>query len=134
VSPLRIGVVLDATAVRRFQTARDVAVGELIGEVSDDQALVAIPVTAVAECRGSAQDPDAHAMLALLTAPDRNVVVWPLRADEGLEVGAIAARVGGDVPLAQAIHLARRAKAQLATEHGDKVRAVSGEMHGVLDI
>jgi hypothetical protein len=128
-----IGVVLDTTAVLRFQAGDDIAVGELIGEVGDNLTVVAVPVTVVAATRASTEDASRIGMLDLL-ASNRNVRVWRFEPGEGLPVGATALAVDGDLPLAQAIHLAEQHEAQLATEQGDLVRAVVGDLFGIVDL
>jgi hypothetical protein len=134
VIPLPIGIVFDDSTIRRFQAAEDLAVGELIGEVVDNASFVAIPVTAVADCHRRTSDENALAMLAVLIAPGREVVISPLLVDDGVDVGTIARSLGCDLPLAHAVHLAQTTHAQLATAHGDKVRAVFGDLFGIVDL
>jgi predicted nucleic acid-binding protein len=128
-----IGVVLDTSAVRRFQAGEDAAVGELIGEVGHNYALVAVPVTVIAAARASTEDATQVGMLDLLVS-NRNVKVFRFESDEGLPVGATATVLDGDLPLAQAIHLAEQHEAQLATEQGELVRVVAGDLFGIVDI
>jgi hypothetical protein len=131
---MRVGAVLDTAAVLRFAAAKDVAIGELIGEVADSQSFIAIPVTALADARASVSSDEEQRMLGMLIGGNRNVVLISLDAADGMIVGGYAALIDRELALAHAVQVADSTGGQLVTTHGDQVREIFGEMSGIIDI
>lgn len=130
---MRVAVVLDSSALVSFATGDDTTVGELMGEVADEQAFAAVPVTAAALAHARLEEPG-HRILSLLVAQNPSVVVVPMPADEGRLIGQYSAELGQRLGLAHAVREAERHHAQLVTAEGDRVRTAFGEMYGVVDI
>jgi hypothetical protein len=131
---VRIAVVLDTSAVTSFAEGDGLAVGELLGEVADEQAFAAVPVSAVALAHALLPKPGHQRMLTLLIDQNPTVVVVPMRADEGRLIGQYSAELGRRLGLAHAVREAERNHAQLVTADGEMVRAAFGEIYGIVDL
>jgi hypothetical protein len=131
---MRVAVVLDTTAVVRFAQGDDLAVGELLGEVADEQAFAVVPVSAIALAHASLRKPDQQILLGWLVDANPSVLTVPMPADEGRLIGQYAVELGLQLGLAHAVREAERNKAQLVTAEGDVVRAAFGEMYGIVDL
>ena len=131
---MRVAVVLDASAVTRFAQGRDAAVGELLGEIADEQSFAAVPVTAIALAHAQLPEPEHQGLLDLLVGQNPTVVVVPMLADEGRLIGQYSAELGQRLGLAHAVREAERNQAQLVTADGDLVRTAFGEIYGIVDL
>lgn len=131
---MRVAVILDDSAVTRFAAGHDIAVGELIGEVADERALVAVPVCAVALAWATLSTPEQRSLLTLLVARNPSVLVVPMLADDGRLIGEYSAELGQRLGLAHAVWEAERNQAQLVTAEGDRVRSTFGELYGIVDV
>jgi len=131
---VRLAVVLDQSALVRFASGTDVAVGELVGEVADEKALIGVPVSSAALAQASLSTSEQRAMFALLVDRNPSVVILPMLAEERRFIGEYTADLGRRLELAHAVREARRNQAQLATTEGDVVRKAFGEMYGIVDL
>jgi hypothetical protein len=131
---VRVALVLDTAAVAAFAGGKDLSVGEILGEIADEQALALVPVTALALAYADLGDATQQAMLTLLAERTPTVTVAELPANEARVVGAYAARLGGRLALAHAVREAERHGALLLSGEGDVVRTAFGEVHGIVDL
>jgi hypothetical protein len=129
-----VAVVLDPSAVVRFAHGDDVAVGELLGEVADEHAFAAVPVSAIALAHAKLSTPRQQSRLTLLADQNPSVVVLPMPAEEGRLIGQYTAELGQSLGLAHAVREAERNHAQLVTADGDVVRKAFGEIYGIVDL
>lgn len=131
---MRLAVVLDLSALLQFARATDVAVGELVGEVADEEAFIGVPVSSAALAHASLETPEQVAMFALLVDRNLSVVVLPMLSDDSRLIGEYTAGLGQRLELAHAVREAERHEAQLATAEGDLVRRAFGELYGIVDL
>jgi hypothetical protein len=131
---VRLAIILDLSALLSFARRTDVAVGELVGEVADEQAFVGVPVSSAAVAYASLSTPEQHAMFAVLIDRNLSVVVLPMLADDSRLIGEYTAGLGQRLELAHAVREAERNQAQLATAEGDLVRKAFGELYGIVDL
>jgi hypothetical protein len=110
---VKIGVVLDSTAISAYARLDGVAVGELIATVHDDGDVAAVPVLALVDVWPEL-DADARVIVTELVSRDGGpVVVLPLHLMAVPAVAAHADRIGHGA--AQAVAAARELGATLAT-------------------
>lgn len=131
-----IAVVLDATALVAYASG-ELAVGELIAEVADEDRRVGVPAVCLAAAHASAAGEVPAALLALLMATPVMRLV-PLGADPGADdirqAGALARAAGGDVALGHAARTAIAHQAHLATADAKAAAAVLPAGWSVLDL
>ncbi len=133
-----IAVVFDTFAVLAYARG-DVAPGELIVQVGEDERRVGIPATCLAQAVGSTHEETSTGRLLLLAALPA-VSVLPLgpadddSTDPVWRVGASARLVGGDVAVAHAAHEAVRRRAYYATARRGAAAAILPPGWPVLDV
>jgi hypothetical protein len=133
-----IAVVLDASALLAYANA-DLAIGELISEVSEVQRQIGVPATCLAQARAALSTRLGAAHLLLLTTSPA-VVVLPLapdglgRVDAVLQVGEFARAAGGDLALAHAAREALAHGAYLATREPARARELLPDGWPALDL
>jgi hypothetical protein len=95
-----IRAILDSSAIRAY-AAGSIAVGELIGEFSDEGARFGLPVLCLIEAAAGA-DPRTLAMLGLLTH-HTEAVLLPLATEQWQQAAAAAASLYGTTARACAV-------------------------------
>lgn len=110
---MRVGVVLDATAVLAYARLEGVAVGELIGIVHDDGDLSGLPALVLLDVWPRLSQAERALVQDLIRREDSPVIVLPLTEALIDDVARLAATEGHAV--AQAIAEARAHDATLAT-------------------
>jgi hypothetical protein len=131
-----IAVILDDTALRAY-VAGQVAVGELIAEIADEDRQVGIPAACLAAAYAATTDEVGTALLALLmTTPAVQLV--PLGAEPGVDdvrqVGVLARAAGGNLAIGHAVRAALAHQAHYATAQPKNVAVVLPAGWSVLDI
>ncbi len=133
-----IAAVLDTSALLAYARGQ-VAVGELIAEISDERRQVGVPAACLAQARAAVPDDLGAAHLMLLTTTP-TVVVLPLgpdetgRADPVWQVGRLARAAGGDLGLGHAIRAALAHEAYYATTEPHRVKDILPAGWDVLDL
>jgi hypothetical protein len=110
---VRVGVVLDTTAVLAYARMEGVAVGELIGIVHDDGDLSGVPVLVLLEVSPELSQGERELVQDLIRRENSLVIVLPLTEALIDEVAHLAA--AAEQAAAQAIAEARAHDAALAT-------------------
>ncbi|RKR93114.1 hypothetical protein BDK92_7628 [Micromonospora pisi] len=132
-----IAVVLDDTALRAY-VAGQVAVGELIAEVADENRQVGIPAACLAAAyAATATDEVGTALLALLmTTPAVRLLPLGVEpgADDVRQTGRFALAAGGDLATGHAILSALANQAHYATTKPHPAAAVLPARWGVIDL
>jgi hypothetical protein len=131
-----IAVILDDTALRAY-VAGQVAVGELIAEIADEDRQVGIPAACLATAYASTTDEVGTALLALLmTTPA--VRLLPLGDEPGgddvRQAGVLARASGGDIATGHAVRAALVHQAHYATIKPGPAAAVLPSGWSVLDL
>jgi len=127
-----VAAVLDTSAVLAYADGQ-VAVGELITMVEEEDRLCAVPVSCLVAARAAVGDDFAVKQLVRL-AGIASVAVLPLMSDEALEVGRRARRANGDAGTGHAVHLALRYQAYHATADAKAAARFLPARWGIFDI
>ena len=131
-----IAVVLDTSALLAYVDGQ-VAVGELIAEVADEDRRVGVPAACLAAAHAATTSEVGSALLSLLmTAPA--IRLLPLGADPGVDearqVGAFARAAGGDIATGHAARAALAYQAHYATTRPGLAVTVLPDGWSVLDL
>jgi hypothetical protein len=132
-----VAVVLDASALRAY-VGGEVAVGELIAEVAEEQRRVGVPAACLAAAYAGVDEVGEALLMLLATAP--TVLVLPLGADvasaaeEARQVGVLARAAGGDLAVGHAARVAIACQAHLATAEPKPAVAALPAGWSVLDV
>ena len=131
-----IAVVLDTSALLAYVDGQ-VAVGELIAEVADEDRRVGVPAACLAAAHAATTSEVGSALLSLLmTAPA--IRLLPLGADPGVDearqVGAFARAAGGDIATGHAARVALAYQAHYATTRPGLAVTVLPDGWSVLDL
>jgi hypothetical protein len=133
-----IAVVLDTSALLGYADG-NVAVGELIAEVADEDRRVAVPAACFAQARAAVDDDVAAAHLLLLTsAPTISIeplgLGWPNTAESIWRIGEIARESDRDIGVGHAIYVAIDRRAHLATMQPNVFAALLPADWSILDL
>jgi hypothetical protein len=122
-TPREIRAVLDCSALQSYALGH-VHIGELLIDIADEGADMAIPAVTLAEANGFLiQDAHARALLGLLvTLP--GTVVLPLDAATARDMAPTAVQAHGDLSRAHAVWAANRHGALYLTTEPDTVVAL----------
>lgn len=132
----QVAVVLDATALAAYVDGQ-VAVGELIAEVADEDRAVGVPAVCLAAAYAATSSDVGAALLTLLTTTPA-ITVLPLGAEPGVDdarqAGILARAAGGDIALGHAARAAIAHRAHLATADPKPATAVLPTGWSILDL
>ncbi|HET8681377.1 MAG TPA: hypothetical protein VFM54_05840 [Micromonosporaceae bacterium] len=131
-----IAVVLDASALLAY-VAGEMAVGELIAEVADEDRQVGVPAVCLAAAHAAIATDIGTALLVLLvTTPV--VRLLPLGADPAVDdarqAGALARAAGGDIAIGHAARAAIVHRAHIATTEPKAVAPALPAGWSILDL
>jgi hypothetical protein len=118
----------------------NIAVGELIAEIADEDRQAVVPAVCLAEARARMSDGLAAAHLLLLLTTTPTIRVERLagdrfgRADPIWRVGEFALEARGDVGIGHAFYAALTHEAYVATARPDAIAGVLPEGWIVLDL
>ena len=91
---MKIGIVLDTTALLAYARIESVAVGELIAVVRDDGDVCAAPALALLDVWNQLKPPEQAMLTDLFRRDDPPVEAIPFREEQLEQVAAIAAEDG----------------------------------------
>ena len=132
----QVAVVLDATALAAYVDGQ-LAVGELIAEVADEDRTVGVPAACLAAAYAATSSDVGTALLTLLTTTPA-ITVLPLGAEPGVDdarqAGVLARAAGGDIALGHAARTAIAHQAHLATTDPKPAAAVLPAGWSILDL
>jgi hypothetical protein len=112
---VRVGLILDTSALLAHLRLERLSAGELIGEVADNGDITGVPVLAVLEAVPQLAPDDRKRAEWMLQDDDGPVVVLPLAGADVLEVDRVAGLIRGGLGAAQAVVEANRHETSLAT-------------------
>jgi hypothetical protein len=112
---VRVGLILDTTALLAHVRLERVSAGELIGEVADNGDITGIPALAILDTLPQLKGDDRGRLARLLDADSLTVAVLPLMADDLLEVERVSVSIPGGQGVAQAVVEANKHGVMLAT-------------------
>jgi hypothetical protein len=117
---VRVGAVLDVSALASHARLDHVGVGELIHEVGDNGDVVGVPALALLIALEQLTGTDRERLEQLVTFGPP-VVVLSLEADDALEVDRVSRLIAGGIGEAHAVVEANRWGALLATNDRDRL-------------
>jgi hypothetical protein len=103
---VKIGIVLDATAVLAYARIEGIAVGELISVVRDDDDICAIPALVLLDVWADLKPPEQALVADLIGREDPPVMVIPFTEDQVAQVAAIASEDGQSMAHAVTVAIA----------------------------
>jgi hypothetical protein len=112
---VRVGLILDTSALLAHLQLERLSAGELIGEVALNGDITGVPALAMLETLTSLGVDERQRAEWVLSDEDGAIVVIPLLASDVLEVNRIASLITGSHGTAHAIALANRHEVSLAT-------------------
>ena len=118
---MKVGIVLDTTAVLAYARIEGVAVGELIGVVQDDGGITGVPVLVLVDAGPQLDKPERELIEGLLSRGDEPpAVALPLTAELVGEVAELA--LGHGHAIAHTIAAAHALDAVVATYAPERYR------------
>jgi hypothetical protein len=112
---MRIGLILDTSALLTHVRLERLAAGELIGEVADNGDITGVPALTVLESLPQLKGDDRARLERIIAGESRTVAVLPVLADDLVEIDRVAALIPGGQGAAQAVVEANRHGVMLAT-------------------
>jgi len=112
---MRIGLILDTSALLTHVRLERLAAGELIGEVADNGDITGVPALTVLESLPQLKGDDRARLERIIAGESRTVAVLPVLADDLVEIDRVASLIPGGQGAAQAVVEANRHGVMLAT-------------------